>query len=343
MRFPITFFLFFSFTSVGCMQSYILSRGTYSSDKEKIRHSKQVQRLFYLLPGSAIDSRQETLYTQGKLGITTERELEHILKQTSNEHPRIRSIAAWSLEYIDTEYFDEQRRWEIIEHICIQLQEESTIESITMQAKTISRLLTTIQATTQQKIFILNTIDEQIYKLPVNNVPIILLLIKKHIQTPSVILKISEDILGESSWDNYHFSRITDILQYLQLQEPTVSHLDIYKNLMRIYDRSEHVLRVSILQSLTKHRFHKDDLQYIQHEFSQHLQNVSNSKIKISSQQELEWALILRWFIGSMQTPLSQKTIKTALRGNPERTRKLSNILFHKQEYWALQNIWSIP
>lgn len=336
-----TFFLFFSFTSVGCMQSYILSRGTYSSNKEKIRHSRQVQRLFYILPNSAIDSRQEILYTQGKLGISTEQELEHILKQTSNVQPRIRSMAAWSLEYIDIKSFDEQRRWEIIEHICIQLQEESSIESITKQAKTISRILGTIQATTQQKVFILNSIDEQIYKLPINNVPIILLLLKRHIQTHSVIVKISADIVKESSWDNYHFSRITDILQYLQMQESTASNLDIYKNLMQIYSRSEHVLRISILQSLTKHRFHSDDLQYVQHEFSQHLQSLSNPEI--SSQQEFEWALILRWFIGAMQTPLSQKIIKTSLQTNPERSRNYSNILFHQQEQWALKNIWRIP
>ena len=82
------------------------------------------------MPKSAVDSRQETLYVQGKLGIATDRELIHILKQTSNDSSKIRYMAAWALENVDEEIFSEEQRWEIIEHLCMILQEETSLEAI---------------------------------------------------------------------------------------------------------------------------------------------------------------------------------------------------------------------
>ena len=175
-----------------------------------------MQRL-YILPKSAVDSRQETLYVQGKLGIATDGELIHILKQTSNDSSKIRYMAAWALENVDEEIFSEEQRWEIIEHLCMILQEETSLEAIAAQAKTISRLISTIQADTTQK-FLFSMLLMNRYT---NYQQIIflftLLLIKKHIQTPSVILEISQDILQQSNWESYHLSRISDILHFFTI------------------------------------------------------------------------------------------------------------------------------
>ncbi len=328
------------FSQSGCMQSYILSRGTYDNEKRQLRHSKQVQALFYILPKSAVDSRQETLYVQGKLGITTEKELIHILKQTSNESSKIRYMAAWSLEYIDEEVFLEERRWKIIEHLCTILQEETSLEAIAAQAKTISRLLSTIQANTTQKVFVLNAIDEQIYKLPTNNIPITLLLIKKHIQTPSVILEISQNILQQSNWESYHLSRISDILHFLQLQDGKTSHIRIYENIMKIYKIAPFALRFSILQSLEKNHIHIDDIIFLKSAFAKRIESLSPPNDNTSSNLGLEWALILRWLVSIDDISPTKRIITTNMQNHLGASRTYADIIFHNKEKDALRMIW---
>lgn len=327
-------------SQMSCMQSYILSRGTYDNEKNQLRHSKQVQRLFYILPKSAVDSRQETLYVQGKLGIATDRELIHILKQTSNDSSKIRYMAAWALENVDEEIFSEEQRWEIIEHLCMILQEETSLEAIAAQAKTISRLISTIQADTTQKVFVLNAIDEQIYKLPTDNIPITLLLIKKHIQTPSVILEISQDILHQSNWESYHLSRISDILHFLQLQDGKTSYMHIYENIMKIYEKGSFALRFSILQSLEQNQIHIDDILFLKETFATKIENLSPPKENISSDLGLEWALILRWLVSIDEISSTKRIIKTTMQNHVGASRTYADIIFHKQEKNALNMIW---
>jgi hypothetical protein len=325
---------------MGCMQSYILSRSTFDNEKRQLRHSKQAQRLFYILPKSAVDSRQETLYVQGKLGITTEKELFHILKQTSNDSSKIRYMAAWALEYVDEEVFLEERRWKIIEHLCRILQEETSLEAIAAQAKTISRLLSTIQPNTTQKVFVLNAIDEQIYKLPTNNIPITLLLIKKHIQTPSVILEISQNILQQSNWESYQLSRISDILHFLQLQDGKTSHIHIYENLMKIYENAPFSLRFSILQSFEKNHIHIDDIIFLKNTFAKQIESLSPRNDNTSNNLGLEWALILRWLISIDEISPTKRIIATTMQNHMRASRTYADIIFHKKETDALNMIW---
>ncbi len=325
---------------MSCMQSYILSRATYDNEKKQLRHSKQVQKLFYILPKSAVDSRQETLYVQGKLGVTTEKELTHILKQTSNDSSKIRYMAAWALEHVDEEIFSEEQRWEIIEHLCMILQEETSLETIAAQAKTISRLLSTIQPNTTQKVFVLNAIDEQIYKLPTDNIPITLLLIKKHIQTPSVILEISQDILQQSNWESYHLSRISDILHFLQLQDGTTSHMHIYENIMKIYEKGSFALRFSILQSLEQNQIHIDDILFLKDALATQIGNLSPPDDNTSNDLGLEWALILRWLVSIDEISPTRRIITTIMQNHVRAARTYADIIFHKQEKDALNLIW---
>ena len=67
---------------------------------------------------------------------------------------------------------------EIIEHLCMILQEETSLEAIAAQAKNNLQTYINDPARYNTKVFVLDAIDEQIYKLPTDNIPITLLLIK---------------------------------------------------------------------------------------------------------------------------------------------------------------------
>ena len=144
--------------------------------------------------------------------------------------------------------------------------------------------------------------------------------------------------MKESSWNTYHLSRITDILHFLQLQEDTNSHLEIYKNIFRIYQQAEPVLRFSILQSLEQNQLHHDDINYLKEVFSQHLSELS--KTSLSDNIAIEWALILRWLVSIDDISSTKKMITSTMQIQPEISRKYAPLIFHRQETWALHNIW---
>ena len=206
------------------------------------------------------------------------------------------------------------------------------MKQLAAQSKTISRLISTIQADTTQKVFVLNAIDEQIYKLPTDNIPITLLLIKKHIQTPSVILEISQDILQQSNWESYHLSRIADILHFLQLQDGKTSYMRIYENIMKIYEKGSFALRFSILQSLEQNQIHTDDILFLKETFATKIENLSPPKENISSDLGLEWALILRWLVSIDEISPTKRIIKTTMQNHVGASRTYADIIFHKQE-----------
>ena len=111
----------------------------------------------------------------------------------------------------------------IIEHLCMILQEETSLEAITLKQKQSPDLYRRFSQIQHKKFLFSMLLMNRYTKLPTDNIPITLLLIKKHIQTPSVILEISQDILQQSNWESYHLSRITDILHFLQLQDGKTS------------------------------------------------------------------------------------------------------------------------